>query len=243
MNRPLHYLLHLLPDSAGTAFVMSSAAIATRMALKPRDREALARGQALRWGPRGRHRAWAWGSGPTVLLFHGWGGMAAQMAPLAEHLAWLGFTAVAPDLGAHGASPGWRRGFDRLIDDIGAFHASRDAPIHAAVGHSAGGMAMMAARARGRLRAGRYACLNTPLYPYPPIRTIRQTAAPRESVLERCQTRFIDQFGAQAPGIRDGGLFIGDGSQRLLVLHDTDDPQVDIADGETMARRLSLIHI
>jgi pimeloyl-ACP methyl ester carboxylesterase len=46
------------------------------------------------------------GSGPLVLALHGWGGRAAQMAPLAQRLAEEGFRVVVPDLpGRAGGEP------------------------------------------------------------------------------------------------------------------------------------------
>ncbi|HWW61577.1 MAG TPA: hypothetical protein VN181_09430, partial [Thermoanaerobaculia bacterium] len=65
--------------------------IATRLAFRlwftpPRPRVSdstrafLATGEALDLRVNGRHvAAWSWGSGPVILLVHGWGGFAAQM--------------------------------------------------------------------------------------------------------------------------------------------------------------------
>ncbi|HEV8311140.1 MAG TPA: hypothetical protein VGW35_26045, partial [Methylomirabilota bacterium] len=52
---------------------------------------ATARARSL---PIGRHRVdtWAWGSGPTVLLVHGWGGRGAQMAAFVAPLVGRGFS-------------------------------------------------------------------------------------------------------------------------------------------------------
>lgn len=44
----------------------------------------------------------AWGSGPPVLVLHGFTGSAAAMAPLTSRLG--GFTVIAPDLVGHGRS-------------------------------------------------------------------------------------------------------------------------------------------
>ena len=52
--------------------------------------------------------AWSWGTGPAVLLAHGWGGSAADMVPLAEELQQAGYRAVLFDFPAHGRSAGKR---------------------------------------------------------------------------------------------------------------------------------------
>ena len=53
-----------------------------------------------------RLAGWSWGSGPVVILVHGWQGSASQMAPLASALARGGYRAVMFDLPAHGSSAG-----------------------------------------------------------------------------------------------------------------------------------------
>lgn len=47
-------------------------------------------------------RGYSIGDGPLVILVHGWGGQAAQFAPLAAALATAGFRAVSIDLPGHG---------------------------------------------------------------------------------------------------------------------------------------------
>jgi len=85
--------------------------------------------------------AWSWGSGPAVLLAHGWGGTAADMAPLAGELARGGFRAVLLDLPAHGRSPGRRT---NMVEWLRAMRAVAAAvgPLHALAGHSFGGAAV-----------------------------------------------------------------------------------------------------
>ena len=45
------------------------------------------------------------GSGPLVLALHGWGGRAAQMAPVARRLAAEGYRVVAPELPSRAGAP------------------------------------------------------------------------------------------------------------------------------------------
>jgi hypothetical protein len=49
-------------------------------------------------------RAWRWGSGPAVLLVHGWGGRARQLAAFVSPLVHAGFSVVALDAPRAGAS-------------------------------------------------------------------------------------------------------------------------------------------
>ncbi len=49
---------------------------------------------------------YSWGTGPRVLLVHGWDGRGTQMGRIAGAIADAGFEAICVDLPAHGESPG-----------------------------------------------------------------------------------------------------------------------------------------
>lgn len=81
--------------------------------------------------------AWSWGSGPTVLLVHGWEGRGSQMAFFVEPLVDAGYRVVALDAPGHGDSGGKRSSlpqFAAAIRDV----ANRVGPVHAVVAHSFG---------------------------------------------------------------------------------------------------------
>ncbi len=82
--------------------------------------------------------AWSWGSGPAVLLAHGWGGTAADMAPLAAELERSGYRAVLFDFPAHGRSAGRRTNMVEWLRVMRAV-AAAVGPLHAVAGHSFGG--------------------------------------------------------------------------------------------------------
>ena len=77
------FAIQLSPDALGCAI---ATALATRIRPLPAtapEQAALASARRLTYGNEDRHAAWSWGEGPRVLLAHGWGGSASQMAPLA----------------------------------------------------------------------------------------------------------------------------------------------------------------
>lgn len=234
MKTVLKWLVAALPTPLAVQLVLALVATARRMPLKPRDREALARAKPLVWGPKQQHRAYAWGDGPLMLLIHGWGGGAAQMAPLAEHLASRGFCAVAPDLGGHGASPGRRISFAGMVSDIRRLPAAFGKPV-AVIGHSAGAMTMMAARQAGALAPRCWVGINAPLYPYPPITAIQRAINPPRRILGPCQQAFCAQFGLDLEAARRGALYASDGGPPMLLVHDVDDDQVRADDGSAIA--------
>lgn len=63
-----------------------------------RDREALANLEPCYFGGVPGHEV---GTGPVVVAAHGWGGRAAQMAPIAQRLAVDGYRVVVPQLPGH----------------------------------------------------------------------------------------------------------------------------------------------
>lgn len=85
---------------------------------------------------QGDLHGYAGGHGPTVVLVHGWAGRAADWRHLADDLVADGWRVVAPDLPAHGASPGLRTDLYRLGRAFAAVLAAEQ-PV-AVVAHSMG---------------------------------------------------------------------------------------------------------
>lgn len=85
---------------------------------------------------------WSWGDGPTVLLMHGWGGMAAQMGSFVEPLVRAGHRVITFDAPSHGFSGPSRIGTRQstLFDFADALvEVSRKAgDVTAVVAHSGG---------------------------------------------------------------------------------------------------------
>lgn len=97
-------------------------------------------------GREGRVAYWSWGQPdwPLVVCLHGWGGRGTQWSPVATALLALQHRVVVLDAPAHGASdgdsaslPGFRDALLRVLDACGT--------PHALVGHSLGGLAVLAA--------------------------------------------------------------------------------------------------
>lgn len=224
-----------LPTGLAFACTRVLASIPPRLRLKERDREALASARPFRFG-RGR-RAWSWGQGPLVILVHGWGGRGAQLAPLARQLADQGFEAVVFDVAAHGDSPGRHAGFDDFIADLAALTRALGRPVHAYVGHSAGGLCLMAARAIAGLRAPHYVCLAAPRAPYVPIDILRRELDPPETLLARFRRYYAAQFQAGWDELDRGQAYVPTAAERLLLVYDHDDTQVPHADGDLIRAR------
>lgn len=102
------------------------------------EREAIASGTPFRVPfEYGELQAWSWGSGPVVLLVHGWAGRGSQLHAFIPPLLRAGFTVVAFDGPGHGASPGKHT---NLIQFSGAIRtvSEKVGGAVAIIGHSFG---------------------------------------------------------------------------------------------------------
>lgn len=93
-------------------------------------------------------RVRARGSGPPVLVVHGWQGSSVDLLAVAGHLVDTGFTVLSCDMPAHGTTEGTMTSvaeFIETIEKVGDLFG----PFHGVVAHSLGGMAAAMAVVRG----------------------------------------------------------------------------------------------
>src|SRR4051812_40940069 len=121
-----------------------------------REEAILATGERLtiRGGPE-LLAAWQWGSGPAVLLVHGWEGRGSQLGAFVAPLVARGHRVIAFDGPAHGDSTGRHLTVAGLADAVRAAGAIAG-EIHGVVAHSFGAPAVTVALSRG-LAVGRVA--------------------------------------------------------------------------------------
>lgn len=111
--------------------------------------------------PCGRQRAWTGGSGPLVLLQHGWEADSADLSTLGRTVMEAGFRVALIDGPAHGASEGARAHMVRFADGIAAARNRFGEPF-AIVGHSMGFPAAVIAMTRFAVSPQRVVALGAP---------------------------------------------------------------------------------
>jgi pimeloyl-ACP methyl ester carboxylesterase len=231
-------LIGILPDAGAFHLARLLAERPGSPALKPRDKDVLREATPFRVAAdTGYIQAWSWGQGPVVVLVHGWGGRGVQLAMLAQRLAASGYRTVIYDARGHGDSSGSAATFASLYEDVIAVAAALNEPVHAFVGHSAGGLCMMAARHHGRISAPVYVCLSAPVSPYVPVNEIRRLLSPPPAVVVRFDQYYATQLGGGAEHLRDAEIFSRPGTDRLLLVYDRQDDRVSWLDGEVIQRR------
>jgi pimeloyl-ACP methyl ester carboxylesterase len=225
------FLVHFLPESLAIHVMRALATRTQRPPVTLLQQQAMAHASKIHYGQNNMNVAWVWGEGPLVVLAHGWNGRAAQMAPLAESITKLGFQCVAIEVTGHGSSPGKQTKWACFIDDITALSRSLGREIHAYIGHSAGGLAMMAARRMTNIHAKLYVCICAPSHPFPPINIIRQKLNPSPALMDRYRQYIATQFGTDWDDLQSGYSYAGAGSD-LLLFYDEGDRFVNHEEGD-----------
>jgi pimeloyl-ACP methyl ester carboxylesterase len=90
-----------------------------------------------RWVGTHRIETLTWGTGPTVLLVHGWGGRGMQLGSFVEPLVARGFSVVAFDAPGHGASDTGMVTVPEMVTAVRVVAAAHR-PLAGIVAHSLG---------------------------------------------------------------------------------------------------------
>jgi pimeloyl-ACP methyl ester carboxylesterase len=214
-----------------------------RMPLRDDDAVHLAGMRPFCFGRTDVRQAWSIGSGPLVVLVHGWGGIGAQMAPLAVQLATAGFRCVLFDALGHGQSADTKIGFNTFSDDSAALSSQLAEPVHAFIGHSAGALGMMAARYLHGLSARHYVCLAMPQFPYVPLETLKAKFGFTDDQLQALKPLLSDQFKRSWAELEAGCVFSDNPEGQLTLIYDVDDPRVRHRDADAIAELWPASHV
>ena len=221
--------------------------LALLMFLKPPRRKvdpadapiiALASRTVMRCGSD-RFTVWHWaqpdsGPAPTVVLLHGWGSHAARFADFVAPLRAAGFAVIGIDAPAHGTSPGQFSDLPRFRDSLAEVLRAHE-PIHAVIGHSLGGGAVLTVLAETADHHPKKICLfGVPSDMDYILESFAMMLGLEPRALANLRARFSAKFGrpasavsvaAAAPAVRIP----------VLVVHDEDDNVAPIVQGAALA--------
>jgi pimeloyl-ACP methyl ester carboxylesterase len=82
--------------------------------------------------------AYRWGTGPTIMLVHGWGGYGLQLAEFVNPLLAAGYQVLAFDAPAHGRTAGLQTSGFELAQAIATVAQHQGSPIEGIIAHSLG---------------------------------------------------------------------------------------------------------
>jgi len=184
--------------------------------------------------------AWRWGTGPAVLLVHGWGGYAGQLHAFVEPLTRAGCQVVAFDAPSHGESgpSKWGARQATLFEFAEAMvAASRDATrIAGVIAHSGGCAAVAwALRTHGEWRPGRVVFIAPFGNPARYMDIFQRSLGFTNAVMDRFRAnteRMFDFRWAEFAVPRAAQVVK---TPPVLVIHDRDDRETMWQDGADIA--------
>jgi pimeloyl-ACP methyl ester carboxylesterase len=206
-----------------------------RRKLEPADAPILARAKraTLRCG-KDRFTIYHWDhAGPIVVLLHGWGSHAARFADFVAPLHAAGFAVIGIDAPAHGTSPGRFSDLPRFRDSLAEVLRAHE-PIHAVIGHSLGGGAVLTVLAETADHHPKKICLfGVPSDMDYILESFAMMLGLKPPALANLRARFLAKFGRPASAI---SVAAAASSVRipLLVVHDEDDNVAPIAQGTAL---------
>ncbi|TCL01395.1 alpha/beta hydrolase family protein [Shimia isoporae] len=192
-----------------------------------------ARHLEMRFGQNKTLAAYVWGEGPPVMLVHGFGGRAAQMAGFVAPLVSAGYRVVTFDGPAHGISAGTHTALPEFVEAIHSI-AARTGPLHAVIGHSMGAAAIATCLVDG-LDAKRAVLISAPGYPGSFLKKLGMALGASDKVIGRAQAWIEERYGAPFDTYRTA-LNTASLSLPGLVIHDAHDKKVPVDDGRATAK-------
>ncbi|MEO1353705.1 MAG: alpha/beta fold hydrolase [Cyanobacteria bacterium J06635_15] len=181
--------------------------------------------------------AFCWGTGPTVLLVHGWGGYGLQLGHFIEPLLNAGYRVLAFDAPAHGSTVGVKTSGLEIAQAIATI-VQHQAPITRVIAHSIGAASTTLALSDGMqidkvVYLGPMCWLSNAAKLF--ARRARLSADVREAFLNLFETQFgqdiwqrfsVDQIASKL-------------SVPALLFHDRHDRDVSIEEGHAIAKAWS----
>lgn len=178
-------------------------------------------------------RAWSWGSGPLVVLVHGWEGRGSQLAPFVAPLVARGHRVVAFDAPGHGKSDGNRSSLPHFTWGLrGVIDAIAEKP-HAIIAHSLGCAATTLALRDG-VETQRLVFIAPPLNPVDYTARFGEALELEQPIVDRMRARIEERF------LRKWSDYSLEETARelrtpLLIIHDRDDQDTFHREGAALA--------
>lgn len=172
-------------------------------------------------------QCYAWGTGPVILLVHGWAGRATQFRKIIDGLVNADFKVVGFDGPAHGNSEGRSTNIQEFEETLREIYKKAGMP-EGIIAHSFGGGAVLYAAMNG-LTVKKLVNIATPTIGDDIIQTYLKTIRGSRETAAYFKKYIFNKYGK--PFEEFTGLhFIRHLKQdvKLLLVHDESDPEVSI---------------
>ena len=211
--------------------------------ITPAEKQYLDRGELFQISVHDRTvKCWKWGSGPGILLAHGWNGRGIQLYHFIEPLIQRGYSAIAYDAPGHGESQGTTSSYFEFTDTIRTLLTSSNGyDIRGVIAHSLGASATINSIAKESL----------------PLETAVIAPALRLAEVLYC---FFDEIGVPTPiyqnlieeyenqfgydMYRDNpNNLLDEIDSRVLIVHDKNDPTIPYVDSKKISEEFKNIEL
>jgi len=185
------------------------------------------------WGQPGSTVSGSTISAPTILLVHGWSGRGTQLAAFIPPLIERGFHVVSFDAPAHGKSTGKQTTMYEISGTIEAIQA-KYGRFHSVITHSFGGPCLAVAMKHG-VSAGRVVNICPPAHTRDIIDKFTGMLNINKNIKQRLIAQMEENFGKDVWQDTSMPLNVSKLDTLALVIHDTDDIDVPIEEGQIIA--------
>jgi pimeloyl-ACP methyl ester carboxylesterase len=187
-------------------------------------------------------RCWKWGSGPAILLAHGWNGRGIQLHQFIEPLLRRGYSVIAYDAPGHGESDGKTSSYFEFTDTIRTLLISSNGhEIQGVIAHSLGASAVVNSMAKE----------DHPLKPVliaPALKLAEvlysffdDIGLPKP-VYQNLIEEYEKSFGYNMRRDNPSDLLTGLES-KILIVHDKNDPTIPYVDSKDISERFRNIEL
>ncbi|MBK6613519.1 alpha/beta hydrolase [Ottowia sp.] len=177
---------------------------------------------------RGHLALYSWGSGPTVLLVHGWGARGTHLGKMVQPLVDAGYRVVAFDAPGHGHSSGRSATLPEFAGAVAAV-AAHVGEIHTLVAHSFGVSMALWAQLDWGLQARRQVLFSSLDHCKWVTEEFARLMRLPQSVLARGRQLMVERSKSPMDWERLAvGEMLAQTSQPTLLVHDAEDPEVPI---------------
>ena len=174
------------------------------------------------------------GSGPTVLLVHGWGDSSRSMGAFAKPLIDAGFRVVGMDMPGHGATSGGQTDALQIAAAVRAL-AQRVGPVHGVIAHSMGAYGTMLALHDG-LAAEKVVLISPAVLLESAVAPFGEMFALSRKTIKGLRREIERRFGPSVWTDLAADRLVRDVDIPALIVHDPEDPQVPFVDTERLVR-------
>ena len=187
-------------------------------------------------------KCWKWGSGPAILLAHGWNGRGIQLQQFIEPLLRRGYSVIAYDAPGHGESQGNTSSYFEFTDTIRTLLSSSNGhSIQGVIAHSLGASATVnsIAKEENSLEVVLIApALKLAEVLYSFFDAFGLPKPMYQNLIEEYEKSFGYNMRRDNPSDLLSGI-----ESRILIVHDKNDPTIPYVDSKDISGRLRNIEL